>query len=355
MEKINIAILGFGFMGKVYAFAAETVHHFFPNVPIVTVKHVLVSSRANLEEIKKRYRFPNVTRDFQDILNDCDTQAIYIALPNDMHAYYACKAISAGKHILCDKPLEINYAKASKMVSLSKKNPSIVSRTVFEYRFIPAIKEIRNLLNQGRLGKILQFRVLYLHGSYAEKRPVTWRLKKNIGGVLRDLGPHVIDLTNFLLGPLKSYRGEVSKKYSEREVEDIVRILCETENGADGYLEVSRLAVGSVDDLRIEIHGESGAVRWSLENLNFFEFFSKENSIVGYQKVPAFVDKKDAADFPPEKVSADWLRPHIGCLYSFIKDIEHSERADSISASFDDGLYVQRVIDDILNGSKFNE
>lgn len=350
MKDINIAILGFGFMGKVYAYAASSMKYFYPDAPRVNISNVLVSENTNISKVLNRYNFDNVTKNYDEILNDEATNAVYIALPNNLHLDYLAPAVSSKKHILCEKPLETDLKKATEMVQLVD-DSNLVSHAVFEYRFLPAVELIKKLINEKKLGNILQFRILYLHGSYAEQRPMSWRLKKGVGGALLDLGPHVIDLALYLLGPFKSFQGTTSTKYPEREVDDISQILCETVSGADGYIEVSRLSVGSIDELRIEIHGDNGAIKWNMENLNFIQYFDKGSSQMGYQLIPVFKGISDTSDFPPPKVSSDWLRPHIHLLYSFVRSIADDDFTDPRSASFSDGLQVQSIINNIIQRS----
>jgi len=349
LPDVNIAILGFGFMGKVYAYAAQSLKHFYPDAPKVNISNVLVSKNADQASLTRRYQFDKVTQDYSTILEDKSINAVYVALPNNIHSTHVIPAIEANKNILCEKPLEINLEKALTMTKLAQENKSIIANAVFEYRFLPAVSLIKSFIENQKLGRILQFRVMYLHGSYAEKRPMSWRLSEGIGGALLDLGPHVVDLVLYLLGPIKSTQGKITTKYPSRKVDDMAQIFCETEMGADGYIEVSRLSVGSIDDLRIEVHGEYGSVKWNLESMNFIQFFSKEYAPAGYQTIPVFTNPHDRSDFPPEKVSAGWLRPHVHCLYNFAKKVENSSFEDVQSATFADGLNVQKVIQSIIN------
>lgn len=352
MREVNIAILGFGFMGRVYAYAAQSIKHFYPDAPKICISSVLVTDKVNQFALKSRYDFDTITTDYDTILNNKSINAVYVALPNDQHSSYVIPAIKAGKNVLCEKPLEVNLDKTLEMVEVAKSNKSTIASSVFEYRFLPAISFIKDLIEQEKLGKILQFRLLYLHGSYAEQRQMSWRLKEGIGGALRDLGPHIIDLALYLLGPFKSFDGKLSSKYLSREVDNVAQIICETESGADGYLEVSRLSVGSIDELRIEIHGDQGSIKWNLENMNFLEFFSKQFPSRGYQTIPVFVDPSDCSDFPPEKVSSGWLQAHVNCLYSFTKSVAEDKYIDNRAATFGDGLEVQKIIEGILNSSR---
>lgn len=348
MRDINLAILGFGFMGRVYAYAASSLKHFYPNAPHINIENVLVSKNTEPNCLLSRYRFNNVTNNFDEILNDSSIDAVYVALPNNLHLNHVAPAIESGKHVLCEKPLEINLEKTSEMLLSANNNLSIVTQSVFEYRFLPAVSYIKKLIDEQRLGKVLQFRICYLHGSYAEERPMSWRLTEGIGGALLDLGPHIIDLALYLLGPIKTVDGRLSAKYPSRGVDDIARILCETENGADGYIEASRLSVGSIDELRIEIHGDQGAVKWNLESMNFVHHYDKKSSPSGYKIIPVFKNFEDGSDFPPEKVSSDWLRPHLNCLYSFARSIADETFFDQRCATFTDGFNAQKIIEEIV-------
>jgi len=350
MIKINIAIIGFGFMGKVYNSAAKTLNDYYSDIPEVQISSVLVSknkSNSEIKKIKKRYGFSLVTSEIEDLLNDPTIDAFYIASPNNFHFDQVKLALKHDKHILCEKPMGMNVNETGEMLRMSSDKPGLVCNMVFEYRYIPAISEIKKIISNNKLGEILQFRIMYLHGSYINKRPITWRLKSGTGGALVDLAPHVLDLTKFLLGPFEVNSYKKIKKMPDREVDDVAFMLCKTQNNADGYIEVSRISTGSVDELRIEIHGTKGAVKWNLEKLNFFSLFLKEENYEGFKCVPFFNNKDDNSDFPPAKVSNGWLMAHTHCLYNFIKEISDKKFNDKRTAKFFDGHYVQSVIDKI--------
>ena len=349
MDQVNIAILGYGFMGKVYRYAANSLNDFYPNMPKINVDTVLVSQQKSLKEIetiKKRYNFKTVTQSITDIVNDKSIDAVYVASPNNFHHDQVKKCILAGKHVLCEKPMSTNIEESAEMLRLSQ-SAGVVANMVFEYRFTPAISKIKELIESGALGDIIQFRALYLHGSYIEERPITWRLQEGTGGALVDLGPHLFDLINFLMGKFKITHSKKVKKMPGRKVDDIAWMLCETENQADGYIEVSRLASGSVDDLRLEIHGTKGSVKWNLDELNYFQFYRKDEEYAGYKKVPCFRNELDLSDFPPAKVSSGWLMAHLHCLHNFVAEISDPSFNDPRTARFSDGHYVQTLINTV--------
>lgn len=350
MKKINIAIIGFGFMGRVYALASDAVKHFFPNSPEIKIKAVLISEKTSLKkisDIKHRYGFEVITKDYFEILNDNEIQGIYIASPNNFHFEQIKLAIKHNKHILCDKPLVLNLEESNKLIQIYKLKSNLILNTVFEYRYIPAILKIRDLINSQNLGDLIQFRCSYLHGSYINDRPITWRLRPKTGGAVVDLGPHVIDLINFLIGKVNIINSIKKSKIKNRLVDDMGIIMCTTDNDVDGVIEVSRVSSGSIDDLRLEIHGTKGSVKWSLEDLNYFHFFSDNSDNSGYKRVPCFTDYSDDSDFPPPKVTSGWLMAHYKCLYYFVKEICDKNFKKDYIAKFEDAHYVQSILNEL--------
>ena len=241
----------------------------------------------------------------------------------------------------------LNHKESTKIVKLLKTKPDLIFNVVFEYRFIPAIQKIKTLIDNNELGDLLQFRVAYLHGSYITKRPITWRLKPKTGGATIDLGPHVIDLINFLIGKINVQYSVKKPKINDRKVDDIGIINCKANDLVDGIIEVSRVASGSVDNLRLEIHGTKGSIKWSLEELNFFDFFTFNSELQGYKRVPCFKNMEDNSDFPPPKVTSGWLMANYKCLYSFIKQIVDKEFKSNYSAKIEDAHNVQIILNEI--------
>ena len=234
--------------------------------------------------------------------------------------------------------MSMTIEESHEMLNLAKQNPNIITNMVFEYRYIPAISKIKKIIDSEKIGEIIQFRAFYLHGSYINERPLTWRLKKGTGGALVDLGPHLLDLIAYLIGDVK---------ISNREVDDIAWILCKAKN-ADGTIEVSRVSNGSVDELRLEIHGTKGAIKWNLEELNYFHLFLNESNASGYKKIPCFTDENDNSDFPPPKVTSGWLNAHTHCLYHFVKEINDKHYKNIAIAKFSDGFKVQKLLNENL-------
>ena len=171
-----------------------------------------------------------------------------------------------------------------------------------------------------------------------------------------DLGPHIIDLTNFLIGEIKSIKGIKknhinkrpmslkNKKLKEVLVDDFAMGLCITKSNIPGFIEVSRLSMGSIDDLNIHISGDNGSIKWCLEDLNNYYLASQEGVI----KKQASNKVYNTIDFPPGKVTDGWLRAHCHSVYQFIKEISSdklSKNEKNLVPSFIDGHNVQKIID----------
>ena len=347
MRKINLAILGSGFMSKVYLRAADCLKHYYPDSPIVRVKSLLVSKRTTQEEIdkiRKRYNIEIITKEYKDILSDDEIDAIYIATPNNFHHEQACSAIKNSKHVLCEKPISKTLMEAEEMLTCSNQNPNIIANMVFEYRYIPSIIKIKKIIDSQQIGDIIQFRAVYLHGSYIIERPLTWRLQKGTGGAFVDLSPHLFDLISFLIGEIKVSNIKAEKKMPNRRVDDVAWASCQAKN-AHGTIEVSRVSTGTVDELRLEIHGTKGAIKWNLEELNYFYMFLTSEKESGFKKIPHFTNLDDSSDFPPPKVTSGWLDSHIHCLYHFVKKISDKEYLNDYIARFEDGYNVQKILE----------
>jgi predicted dehydrogenase len=212
------------------------------------------------------------------------------------------------------------------------------------------------------LGRIYGFRGVYLHAGYLDpQRPITWRLDRNKGGggALVDLGSHVIDLLRFLVGDFTEVTAQTETFIRERplakdpskmapvEVDDVVVMTVRTAGGAVGTVEASRFATGANDELRFEIHGEKGALRFNLEDPNFLEFYDQtapggaHGGSRGFTRIETVQRYEPPSAFPGPKFAIGWLRGHMHCLWSFLDAIA---RGVPPSPGYADGLAVERII-----------
>lgn len=356
VNEMKIGIVGFGFMGKTFIHSLNCIKDYYSDInDKVTVGGVVTSSEDSVKKINlARYGIEKSYKNIDLMLNNKDINAIYIASPNILHFEQIKKCIRKKKHILCDKPLTSNLKDSSKLIKML--DPKMIYQMVFEYRNIPAIREIKSIIGKKKIGNIINFRMNYLHSGYLDtNRPMSWRLQ-NGGGAIMDLGPHIIDLTNFLIEDIKSIKGIKknhinkrpislnNKKLQEVLVDDFAMGLCETKSGIPGFIEVSRLSMGSIDDLNIHISGDRGSIKWSLEDLNNYSLASEDGII----KKQASSMIHNSIDFPPGKVTHGWLRAHCHSVYQFIQEVSLNKvpkNEKNLIPTFVDGYNVQKIVE----------
>lgn len=199
MKELRVGIIGFGFMGKTHTYGYRTIPLYYSNLPF---KIRLVGICDAVPEVaakaKEMLGFEFATSNPDDIFNNPEIDIIDVCTPNIYHKEDAVmKAIKAGKNVYCDKPLATSYAETSEIMDLLE-NSNVVTQMALQYRFFPATLRAKELLDGGKVGKVMSFRACYLHsGSVDAKKPIGWKQDKKFGGggVLFDLGSHTIALT----------------------------------------------------------------------------------------------------------------------------------------------------------------
>ncbi|MBR2951924.1 MAG: Gfo/Idh/MocA family oxidoreductase [Clostridia bacterium] len=362
MKEIRIGLLGFGAMGKTHLYAVNNLPFYYKDLTFsARVTSLVTAHKESAQRAASLYAIPHTAESEEEIINDPTLDAIDICTPNIFHYDTVCRALRAGKHVYCEKPLSVTYAQAREMAELAQKSGKTV-QIVFNNRFMGAAIRARRLIEEGRLGRIISFRGEYLHTSaiFAD-RPIGWKQNRDIcgGGVLFDLGSHVIDMIYYLCGRFASVVGASQIAFPRRvgsdgqpwetNADEAFYMLARLENGAMGTIEVSKVAAGSNDDLKIEVRGEKGALRFSLMDPNFLYFYdaTREDGVLGgergYQAIEC-VGRYPApgGSFPGMRAPVGWLRGHVGSMYSFLSAVAEGREA---SPSFEDGAHVQWVME----------
>ncbi|MCM8785049.1 MAG: Gfo/Idh/MocA family oxidoreductase [Candidatus Omnitrophica bacterium] len=358
MEKIyNVGIIGFGFIGKVHAYGYENLKYYYPDSPFrAKVFGICTSREETAKNSKKLYGIEFITTDYRKIIENPKIDIIDISSPNNYHYEQLLYAIKKNKHIYCEKPVVSNIEEAEKLEK-KLKNFNRIHQVTFHNRFIPATIKTKELIESGFIGKPTIFRIAYYHsGSVEKEKPITWRFEKG-AGVLLDLGSHIIDLIYWFLGEFDEVIGNETILYPERptkngkfvkiEVEDHIIINVKMKNGCVGIIEASKIATGTIDELKYEIYGTKGAIRFNSENLNYLEVFSLSEG-EGFKKIFTGGNYKESC-FPGIKFTAGWTRAHIHSIYNFIKGIYENKQ---VSPSLYDGIYNMKVIDKIKKSVK---
>lgn len=376
MQTLGVGMVGYGFIGKVHSHAHLALPLFYDPPPARTrLIGVCTASDASGQKAMQQAGFTFATTDFRELLDRDDIHLIHICTPNDAHRDAVLAALRAGKHIYCDKPLALNTAEAEEIVALAQTIPTVQQMT-FNYRFVPAILRARQMIEAGFLGELFSFRAAYLHAGYIDpKRPFSWRTDwaRSGGGAIADLGAHIIDLVRFLIGPgsgaerggefavvsadlqtLIPERSEPKTGTLRRvEVDDIALATCRLSGGATGTLEASRLATGVQDELRIELHGSKGGLKFNLMEPNWLDAYDATNPEVplggdrGFTRIEAVTRYPKPYALGATKNTVGWLNFHIHSVFDFVSNVArhaNGEPMSPLSPTFADGLATQRVI-----------
>jgi predicted dehydrogenase len=286
--EIGVGMLGYAFMGKAHANAYKTIPYMMYPPPAIP-KLVSVSGRneAAVVEAAKRYGYQKHYTDWRQQVQDPDIQLFDNGGPNDTHAAPCIAAAEAGKHVLCEKPLG-RTAEESKTMLDAVEKAGVKHMVAFNYRFVPAIRLVRDLIDSGKLGRIYHWRAVYLQEWIMPHydTPKIWRLDKSVAGsgAIGDLGAHIIDLAHYLVGDFKSLGAYTKTFIEERELEggegtgkvdvdDTFVAAVEFANGAMGTLESTRFAGGRKNFNSFEINAEKGSIRFNLERMNELEVY----------------------------------------------------------------------------------
>lgn len=340
MKTYRIGLVGAGFMGRTHAWAWRSLPFFYDPLDFRCELHGVCTSRPETAQ-RARETF-GCTRTYDTVeamAADPDIDVLDIASPNSAHLRAILAANAAGKPVYCDKPLTGNLAEAEE---IQRRIPDLsrAGQMVFHNRFFPATMRAAALAREGALGTVISFRAVYLHsGNVDPNKAIGWKDQKEYGaGVLWDLGSHILDLLLWIADDRPAdliarqrilYPERPSKEDPERTItqtgDDQTVILLRTRSGAIGTVEASKIATGAQDDLRLEIHGTRGALRFSLMDPNYLDYFDAADpeaplgGTSGFRRIHCVQRFDKPVVFPSPKASIGWLRGHLHCLYSFIR------------------------------------
>lgn len=367
--EVGVGMLGYAFMGKAHSNAMLKIPHMmYPPPAIPKLVGIAGRNEAAVAEAAKRFGYANYYTDWRDMLENDEIQLFDNGGPNDAHAEPSILAAQAGKHVLCEKPLGRNAEESKEMWDAVAKS-GVKHMVAFNYRFVPAIRQIRKIVESGALGQIYHFRAQYLQEWIMPHydMPMIWRLQKeNAGsGALGDLGAHIIDLGRYLVGEISSVSAMAKTFIKERPwgdgtmgevtVDDAFVSAVEFENGAIGTLEATRYAGGRKNGNRFEINGEKGSISFNLERMNEMEVFwvgEEPKETQGFKNVLV------SEPFHPWWENW-WPQGHmIGWEHTFVHEITHfldcivnDKDVAPIGADFEDGYRCAVVCDAILESA----
>ncbi|WP_420811736.1 Gfo/Idh/MocA family protein [Micromonospora endophytica] len=374
-------MVGYAFMGAAHSQAWRTVNRVY-DLP-ARARMTLICGRdpGKVAEAADRLGWAEHTTDWRELVARPDIDVVDICTPGDSHAEIALAALAAGKHVLCEKPLANTVAEAREMAAAAAAARAGGARSAcgFNYRRVPAVALMRQLVAEGRLGEIRHVRATYLQDWIVDPQfPLVWRLRKEVSGsgALGDIGAHIIDLTQYVTGQRITGVSAVTETFVKERplpaessglaaqadggsaatgpvtVDDAAIFLARLDGGALATYEASRFATGRKNALRVEINGSLGSVAFDLERLNELEFYDATRPAAeqGFSRILV-----TESEHP--YLSAWWPPGHIiGYEHSFthqMRDfIEAVATGGDPTPSFAEALQVQLVLEAVVRSAE---
>ena len=352
--EIGVGLLGYAFMGKAHANAFRKIGYMTWPPPLVPrLEAIAGRNEEAVSEAARRYGFERWTTKWEELVADPKIELLDNVGPNSLHAEPTIAAAEAGKHVVCEKPLgrdaDEGYEIWSRVAATGVKH-----LCAFNYRFVPAVRLARELIDSGELGELRHFRGRYLQ-DWGDTTERSWRFeRKDAGsGALGDLAAHVVDLARYLVGEIDSVGGFLRTFIRDREVDDAVEATVEFAGGAVGTLEATRLALGRRNAFQWEINGTKGSLAFDLERLNELQVFRADDRSRGFTTV--LVSEADHPFWehwwPPGHIIG-WGDTFVHELHHFLAAIADDTDVAPHGATFEDGYRAAEVCDAIVRSSE---
>ena len=369
MKTLNIGLVGYGFMGRTHSNAFLQAPRYFdlPYKPIL--KAVAARNKERVEKFAANWGYESSETDWRKLIDRKDIDVIDIASPNDTHKEIAIAAAQAGKMVMCEKPLGRTADEARAMVA-AVEAAGVPNTVWYNYRRVPAVFLIKQLLDEGTFGRVFHYRAQFLQDwTISQDLPQggegLWRLDVSVAGsgVTGDLLAHNIDTALWLNGPVAEVSAMTETFIKERKhtltgkvepvgIDDASAVLCRFENGSLGMFEATRYARGHKALYTLEVNGEQTSARWDLHDLHRLQYFDHrdEGRVRGWRSVHI-----TDGDQPYMK---HWWVPglQIGYEHTFIHQfadfVEAAAGGKPLAPTFRDGLATDYVTDAILKSAK---
>lgn len=370
-KDLNIGMIGYGFMGRAHSNAYCKVGNFFKTKHRPVLKAACGRNAEAVQAFAENWGYESTETDWKALIARDDIDAVDICVPNNLHKEIALAAAAAGKMILCEKPLSMDVAEGEVMCEAVEK-AGVANMVWYNYRRVPAVTLAKNLIEEGRLGRIFHYRANFLQDwTIAEDVPqggaALWRLDAAAAGsgVTGDLLAHCIDTAIWLNGSIQDVTAMTETFVKERMhnltgkiepvgIDDACAFLCHFENGSLGLFESTRYARGHKALYTFEVNGEKGSLRWDLHDLHRLEFFdhSDPGALRGWRNI-------HVTDHGGEHPYMDhWWVPglQIGYEHSFVHQVADFlaglDRGENVGPTFRDALETQKVCDAVLESAR---
>ena len=369
MKQLKVGMVGCGFMGKAHSNAWHKVGKFF-QLSANPIMQVACDSIKSIGTIcQENWGWVKYESDYKKMIESGEIDIIDITTPNNVHKEIAIAAAEKGIHVACEKPLAMNSDEAREMLKAVQKS-KVKHMVWFNYRRVPAIALAKQIIDEGKIGKIYHIRAAYLQDWIMDPNfPLVWRLQKDIGGsgAHGDLNAHIVDLARFLVGdidevvgmdkrfiktrPLLGQAGKGKKEKGEVTVDDAVLFLAKFKNGTIGSFEGTRFAGGNRNRNQFEINGSKGTLAFNFERMNELKYFSLKDPqyLQGWKTILATepVHPYVKAWWPPGHILG-YEHTFVNAANDFVESIAKNKQ---IYPDFEDGLKCQQVLDAVLKSA----
>ncbi len=367
-KKLNIGMVGYGFMGRAHSNAYRRVNNFFDLEYEAVLKAACARNAEGVQAFADQWGYASIETDWRKLIARDDIDAIDICTPNNLHKEIAIAAAEAGKMVLCEKPLSMDVAEGEEMC-LAVEKAGVANTVWYNYRRVPAVTLAKQLIDEGRLGRIFHYRSVFLQDwTISEDVPQggagLWRLDKAVAGsgVTGDLLAHCIDTALWLNGGIDGVTAMTETFVKERQhaltgkvepvgIDDACAFLARFKNGSLATFESTRYARGHKALYTFEINGEKASIQWDLHDLHRLNYFDHgDDSIVrGWRSVHV-----TDGDMP---YMDKWWVPglQIGYEHSFVHHVadflEDLAKGRPTAPTFRDAMETQYVCDAVLKSA----
>ena len=370
-KPFRIGMIGYGFMGRAHSNAYCKVGNFFDLEHEVVLKAVCARNAESAQAFADNWGYESIETDWRKLLERDDIDAVDICTPNNLHKEIAIAAADAGKVILCEKPIAMNTAEGEEMCQAVEK-ADVPNMVWYNYRRVPAVMFAKQLIDEGRLGRIFHYRANFLQdwtidAEVPQGGAALWRLDAAAAGsgVTGDLLAHCIDTALWLNGGINDVTAMTETFVKERmhsltgkvepvTIDDACSFMCHFGNGSLGLFESTRYARGHKALYTFEINGEKASIKWDLHDLHRLEWFDHgvESKLRAWSSI-------HVTDHGGEQPYMDkWWVPglQIGYEHSFVHQVadflEGYAKGEPVAPTFRDALETQKVCDAVLDSAK---
>ena len=357
----GIGVIGYGFMGSAHSNAYKKIPYSFPKPAARPELRAMAGRNGDaVRNAASRFGYEGYYTDWKSLIADERIDIVDNCTPDNLHAEPCIAAAAAGKHVICEKPLAMTVADARAMRDAAEK-AGVKHMVCHNYRFLPAVRLAYDLIREGALGTIYQFRAQYLQEvGHDPAEPVenVWYAAGTKSGVMLGIGCHIIDMARFLVGDIVSVQGlektyNTRRKYTDGREETVSAdeanfAVIEFENGAAGTLESAGVSTGRKNRHTWEINGSKGSMAFDLEDPNHLQVCLDDvpPRLKGFTNISVTGgDYRNSISYLPPGHNAGWEYGHVHALHHFLSCVVNDADVAPLGASFEDGYRAQVVME----------